>query len=96
LTNWYDSAVSSIVTALEAVFVKKNGTTGLLKNDGTVMTSGTGSSNYSAGNHSHSGMLTTSDIADNLTTNDATKVLSAKQGKVLNDLIGNAITYINQ
>lgn len=35
-------------------------------------------------------------IIDNLTTNDATKVLSAKQGKVLNDLIGNAITYINQ
>lgn len=34
-------------------------------------------------------------IVDNLTTNDATKVLSAKQGKVLNDLIGDAITYIN-
>ena len=36
------------------------------------------------------------DIADNLTTNDATKVLSAKQGKALNDKIGAAITYINQ
>ena len=36
------------------------------------------------------------DIVDNLTTNDATKVLSAKQGKALNDLIGQAITYINQ
>jgi hypothetical protein len=35
-------------------------------------------------------------IVDNLTTNDATKSLSAKQGKKLNDLIGNAITYINQ
>ena len=35
-------------------------------------------------------------IVDNLTTNDATKVLSAKQGKVLNDLIGDAITYINE
>ena len=35
-------------------------------------------------------------IVDNLTTNDATKMLSAKQGKVLNDLIGDAITYINQ
>lgn len=35
-------------------------------------------------------------IVDNLTTNDATKVLSAKQGKVLNDLIGTAIQYINQ
>lgn len=40
--------------------------------------------------------VNTSDIADNLTTNDATKVLSAKQGKALNDLIGAAITYINQ
>lgn len=36
------------------------------------------------------------EIVDNLTTNDASKVLSAKQGKALNDLIGNAITYINQ
>lgn len=35
-------------------------------------------------------------IVDNLTTNDATKVLSAKQGKVLKDLIGDAISYINQ
>ena len=32
-----------------------------------------------------------SDIADNLTTNDSTKVLSAKQGKILNDSI-NAIS----
>lgn len=35
-------------------------------------------------------------IADNLTTDDATKALSAKQGKVLNDMIGDAIEYINQ
>ena len=41
-----------------------------------------------------SDMLTSSDIVDNLTTNDNTKVLSAKQGKVLYDLIGSAITYI--
>lgn len=34
-------------------------------------------------------------IVDNLTTDDATKALSAKQGKVLNDLIGDAINYIN-
>lgn len=31
------------------------------------------------------GKVNTSDIADNLTTNDATKVLSAKQGKMLKD-----------
>ena len=35
-------------------------------------------------------------IIDNLTTNDATKVLSAKQGKILNDLIGDAIDYVNR
>ena len=77
-------------------YISTSSTTGLIKNDGTVMTSGTGSTNYAAGNHTHSGYVSTSDIADNLTTNDSTKVLSAKQGKALNDLIGAAITYINQ
>ena len=38
--------------------------------------------------------VNTSDIADNLTTDSSTKVLSAKQGKALNDMIGSAITYI--
>lgn len=38
-----------------------------------------------------SGLVKTSDIADNLTTNDSTKVLSAKQGKVLNDTKRNII-----
>ena len=77
-------------------YISTSSTTGLIKNDGTIMTSGTGSTNYAAGNHTHSGYVSTSDIADNLTTNDSTKVLSAKQGKALNDLIGAAITYINQ
>ena len=77
-------------------YISTSSTTGLIKNDGTIMTSGTGSTNYAAGNHTHSGYVSTSDIADNLTTNDSTKALSAKQGKVLNDLIGQAITYINQ
>ena len=77
-------------------YISTSSTTGLIKNDGSIMTSGTGSTNYAAGNHTHSGYVSTSDIADNLTTNDSTKVLSAKQGKALNDLIGAAITYINQ
>lgn len=76
--------------------VKTSPTTGLLKNDGSVMTSGTGSSNWAVGNHSHSGMLTTSDVANNLTTTTSGKVLDARQGKALADLIGDAITYINQ
>ena len=37
-----------------------------------------------------------SEIVDNLTTNDSTKPLSAKQGKALADLIGAAINYINK
>ena len=38
--------------------------------------------------------LKKSDVVDNLSTNDATKALSSKQGKALNDQIGSAITYI--
>ena len=35
-------------------------------------------------------------IIDNLTSDSSTSALSAKQGKVLKDLIGDAISYINQ
>ena len=70
--------------------ISKSSTTGLVKNDGSIDT------NTYLTSSAISGMLTSSDIADNLTTNDSTKVLSAKQGKALNDLIGQAITYINQ
>ena len=48
-----------------------------------------------ASNHTHSAYVNPT-IADNLITNDSSQVLSAKQGKILNDLIGQAITYINQ
>ena len=40
--------------------------------------------------------VNTSDIANDLTTTTSGKVLDARQGKVLADLIGTAITYINQ
>lgn len=40
--------------------------------------------------------LSKQEVVDNLITNDSTKALSAKQGKILNDLIGDAINYINQ
>lgn len=71
-------------------YVQKSNTTGLLKNDGTIDTTSYATSSQI------SSMLTDSDIVDNLTTSDATKVLSAKQGKELKDLIGSAISYINQ
>lgn len=70
--------------------VKKSSTSGLIKNDGSIDTSSYITSS------AITGMLTSSDIADNLTTNDSTKVLSAKQGYQLNQLIGQAISYINQ
>ena len=50
---------------------------------------------YARSSHTHSNYVNPT-IADNLTTNDSSQVLSAKQGKVLNDLIGQAISYINQ
>ena len=42
------------------------------------------------------GKINTSDIANNLTTTASGKVLDARQGKALADLIGDAIQYINQ
>lgn len=51
------------------------------------------SSLYAEASHTHSEYVNPT-IIDNLTTDDATKVLSAKQGKILNDMIGSAITYI--
>lgn len=43
-----------------------------------------------------SNMVITSDIANDLNTTTSGKVLDARQGKVLNDLIGQAIIYINK
>ena len=80
-------------TELDKKITKASTATGLLKDDGTVMTSGTGSTNWAVGNHTHSAYVNPT-IADNLTTDDATQVLSAKQGKVLNDMVGSAISYI--
>ena len=80
---------SSIDTALSNK-VSKSSTSGLLKNDGSVDTSSYITSS------AITGMLTSSDIANNLTTTASGKVLDARQGKALADLIGDAITYINQ
>ena len=45
-------------------------------------------------NHTHSEYVNP-DIVDNLTTNDATKTLSAKQGEVLSDKIDELYDKIN-
>lgn len=70
--------------------IKKSSTTGLIKNNGTIDT------NTYLTSSAIANMLTTSDITNNLTTTTAGKVLDARQGKALADLIGDAITYINQ
>lgn len=80
MTQDYSSDASAMNSALVAQFVKKSSTSGLLRNDGSVDTS------------TH---LKSTDIVDNLTTTDGTKPLSAKQGKALNDLIGDISTIIN-
>ncbi len=71
-------------------YISTSSTTGLVKNDGSIDT------NTYLTSSAISGMLTTSDVVDNLTSTSSTAPLSAKQGKALNDLIGAAITYINQ
>ena len=62
-------------------YLQKSQTSGLVKNDGSIDTNS---------------YVDTDDVANNLTTTTAGKVLDARQGKALSDLIGDAITYINQ
>lgn len=76
-------------------YVQKSSTSGVLKNDGSVMTGGTSSTNYAIGNHTHSAYINPT-IADNLTTNDSSQVLSAKQGKVLKEYVDTLIGNIEE
>ena len=73
-------------TELDKKITKASTATGLLKDDGTVMTSGTGSTNWAVGNHTHSDYVNPT-IVDNLTSDSSTSVLSAKQGKELKTLV---------
>jgi len=71
-------------------YIQKSETSGLVKNDGGIDTN-----NYLTEHQSLSGYLKTTDVVDNLTSTSSTAPLSAKQGKVLAGLIGDAILYIN-
>ena len=62
-------------TELDKKITKSNSATGLLKDDGTVMTSGTGSTNWAVGNHTHSGYISTSSTAG-LVKNDGSIMTS--------------------
>ena len=97
LTSVYDTVCAAIKTALDAVYVKKATTTGLLKNDGTVMTSGTGSTNYSAGNHTHSGYVSGTKVTSWSSTTSDSNIPSEKLVKTyIDNQIGTAIQYIQQ
>ena len=74
-----------------ANYIQKSNTSGLIKSDGTVDTN-----TYLTQHQSLSEYLKTTDVVDNLTSTSSTAPLAAKQGKALADLIGNAISYINQ
>ena len=81
-------------------YISTSSTTGLIKNDGSIMTSGTGSSNYAAGNHTHSGYVSATKVTSWQSTPSDSNVPSEKLVSdtfdAIEDLIGDAITYINQ
>ncbi len=78
-------------------YVQKSSTTGLLKNDGSVMTGGTGSTNYAIGNHTHSGYLSATKVTSWSSTVSDSNVPSEKLVKnYIDDQIGTAIQYIQQ
>ena len=64
MTSVYDTVCAAIKTALDAVYVKKSSTNGLLKNDGTVDTTTYLSSlpSHTHGDISNGGAITTSTV----------------------------------
>lgn len=106
VTSWSsttsDTNVPSEKLAKDTLDTKidKSSTTGLVKNDGSIMTSGTGSTNYSAGNHTHSGYVSATKVTSWSSTpsdsNVPSEKLVADSLGGIEDLIGDAITYINQ
>ena len=90
MTNWYDSLVDAIKNALDAIYFRK-------ENIVTTNWSGTLSDNKVASEKLVKESIDDSvvDVVDNLSSTATTKALSAKQGKVLADRVGSAISYIN-
>ena len=65
-------------TELDKKISKSNSATGLLKDDGTVMTSGTGSSNWAVGNHTHSAYVNPTKVTSWSSTPSDDNVASEK------------------
>ena len=91
MTNWYDSLVDAIKNAIDAIYFRK-------ENIVTTNWSGTLSDNKVASEKLVKESIDDSvvDVVDNLSSTSTTKALSAKQGKELNERIGEAIEYINR
>lgn len=71
-------------------YVQKSSTTGLLKSDGSVMTGGTGSTNYAIGNHTHSGYVSATKVTSWSSTVSDSNVPSEKLVKdYIDTLVGN-------
>ena len=72
-------------------FIETSSTSGLIKNDGTVMTGGTGSSNYAIGNHTHSGYVSATKVTSWQSTPSDSNVPSEKLVKdTIDSLVGDA------
>lgn len=103
VTSWSsttsDTNVPSEKLAKDTLDTKidKSSTTGLVKNDGSIMVSGTGSSNYAAGNHTHSSYVSATKVTSWSSTVSDSNVPSEKLVKnYIDDQIGTAIQYIQQ
>ena len=62
-------------------YVQKSSTSGLMKNDGSVMTGGTGSSNWAIGNHTHSSYVSATKVTSWSSTVSDSNVPSEKLTK---------------
>lgn len=77
--------------------IDKSSTAGLVKNDGSIMVSGTGSTNYAAGNHTHSSYVSATKVTSWSSTVSDSNVPSEKLVKnYIDEQIGTAIQYIQQ
>ena len=74
----------------------KNFTTSISSGSGDLITSGAVYSANQTLTNTVNGKVSTSNIANNLTTTASGKVLDARQGKVLNDKIKNKVLYLTE
>ena len=85
-TDVSDNQVAELIGTTQADltnYIQKRNTLGLIKNDGTIMTSGTGENNFAVGNHTHNEYITANDIEEKLNTSDLLEELN----NIIEDLI---------